>query len=331
MNTWLIKPEVVNGILKDVIPEEKVLQPLYDENSLREEIERQKDENHKLRDRAKECEDQIEMYEGQLKQEKEAFENYKQTTDTTLQKYTEDYVTVEQKLENLEEEAAEYKAVLQARNEDIQRAEKSTQEKDEQIKALEAKVGEEIAAKDDVKQQYESLINGMKDFETTMSELNQENERLSSEYDSMKSELGNEKKKAKDLEHTLSVEAKNDLLEKLIKLNNLGKGLDIGSLIDSKLTIKENRVTSNGLAEALESALNMAIDASNKKLNSQIEEERYNLRFYCSLIAYRTIEKERYNVLAKSLEKVQGELKEAGKREKEANVSFYSGRVFKLT
>ena len=43
---------MVQDILKEVIPEEKIIKPLHDENLLRGEIDRQKDENEKLRLRA---------------------------------------------------------------------------------------------------------------------------------------------------------------------------------------------------------------------------------------------------------------------------------------
>ena len=139
---------------------------------------------------------------------------------------------------------------------------------------LRKKSRQETAAREDLNQQYESLVSGMKDFEKTMAELNQENVKISGEYDALKEQLDKEKKRAKDFEHTLSVKAKNNLLEKLARLNSLGKGLDIASIVDSKLVYKENRVTVSGFADAVEGALSLALEMSNKRFNSQLEEER---------------------------------------------------------
>jgi len=307
MNMWIVKPEIVQTLASDVIPEERIIQPFYDENLLKEEIECQKEENHELRTRAEEYEERIRQLENQLQEQQAASVKYKQDTEQTLKKYTEDFVTFEQKIENLEEEMAEYRAVLNARNEDIKRAEGSAEEKEAQIRTLEEKLRSETAAKEDLNQQYEGLVNGMKEFEKTMMDLNTENERLTNEYEGMKSQLANETKRVKEFESSLSMEVKNNLLEKLSKLNSFYSDYEIEKAVDGKLVYKGGRVSANGFINSLETGLGIAVEKINRKIESQIEEERGK-------------EREKYNVLSKNFDKLQAELKEFGKREKDQQV-----------
>ena len=347
MNLWIAaKPELT----ADIIPTEKIIQPFYDENLLKEEIEFQKQENyelkakaegyeqqiqhlqnqfqatdqtlkkytedsecqkqenHQLRTRAEEYEERIRQLENQLqttdqtlKKYTEDFENQKHqlrtqteeyieqirqlesqlqgqqsTTDETLKKYTEEFIKFEQDIENMREEIAEYKAVLNTRTEDLQKAERLIQGKDARIKELEGRVRSETAAKEDLGQQYEGIVQGMKDFEKTMMDLNTENERLSTEYQTMKDQLDAEIKKAKENQHTLSVEIKNNLLEKLAKLNCFSPGYEIQSAIDSGLKkTKSGRISSEELISLMDSELFIMIEKIYGKFNSELEEERY--------------------------------------------------------
>ena len=275
LESWVIKADVMQKAAEDVIPEEKIIKPFYDENLLREEIECHKDENNKLRTQAEDYEERLRQMEAQLKKEQEAFAKYKDETEQTLKKYTEDFVRVEQNLENLEEEAREYKAVLKTRNEDIARIEKASEDKDGEIRSLEEKLKAEIAAKEDLGQQYEGIVTGMKDFEGTMMELNRENERLSAQHKEMSTQLAEEKKKAEDIEHTLSVEAKNKLLEKLSKLNSISRELEIENVVESKLTVHDGRISAEGFGQALEAGLSLALEMADKKFGSELEGEKY--------------------------------------------------------
>jgi len=304
MNMWIVRPETVQTLASDIIPDEKIIQPFYDENLLKEEIECQKEENHQLRTRAEEYEERIRQLESQLQEQQTGSQKYKQDTEQTLKKYTEDFVTLEQKIENLEEEMAEYKAVLKARNDDIKRIEGLSEEKDSLIRSLEDKIKSETLAKEDLNSQYEGLVQGMKEFEKTMLDLNSENERLTNEYESMKSQLTNETKRVKEFESSLSVEVKNNLLEKLSKLNSFYSDYEIEKAVDGKLVYKGGRVSAGGFANSLETALTLAIEKINRKIESQIEEEREK-------------EREKYNVLSKNFDKLQAELKDFGKREKD--------------
>lgn len=275
MESWVVKGDVLNKAAEGVIPEEKIIKPFYDENLLKEEIECHKDENNKLRVKAEDYEERLRQLEAQLKREQEDFAKYKDETELTLKRYTEDFVRVEQNLENLEEEAKEYKAVLKGRGEDIERLEKASEDKDAEIRNLEAKLKAEIEAKEDMSQQYEGIVTGMKDFEGTMMELNKENERLSAQHKEMSQQLAEEKKRAKDIEHTLSVEAKNKLLEKLSNLNSLNRDLEVEKVVESKLTVHDGRISAEGFGQALEEGLILALEMANKKFGSELDVEKY--------------------------------------------------------
>jgi len=308
LQTWIVKPEMVQQITRDIVPEEKIFKPFYDEAMLREEIAYEKEENRRLRTQGEEYEERIRQLESLLEEEKNSRADYQKETEQTLKRYTEDFVKFEQNIENMEEELKEYKGILKARNDDIRRLEKESEEKNDQISSLEEKLKAEIAAKEDLSQQYDGIVAGMKEFETTMSDLNTDNERLRDQYEKMKAQLNEEKKRAKDAEHTLSIETKNNLLEKLRKLNALNSDLDIEKTIDSKLIYKEGRVSGNGLVASVETAIALTVEMANKKFQSQLQDERDR-------------ERDRYNTLSKNFDKMQDELKEATKREKDIQAS----------
>jgi len=302
MNLWVVKPDLVQ---KDIIPEEKIFKPYYDENQFKEEIESQKQENQQLRTKQEEYEERIRQLEAQLREQDLASNNHKQESEQALKRYTDEFIKFEQDIENMKEEMAEYKAVLSTRTDELQRSEKANEEKDALIKSLEEKVASETAAKEDLGQQYEGIVQGMKDFELTMSDLNTENERLSSEYQTMKGQLEAEIKKSRENEQTLSVEIKNKLLEKLSKLNCFYNDYEINASIDSKLTTKEGRVSSDELFPSLETELAVVIEKIYKKFQTELDDERGK-------------EKEKYNAIVKTLEQVQNDLKESEKREKKS-------------
>lgn len=233
-----------------VIPEEKLVKLLSEDTLLREEVVLYKNQ-------AQENAEIIKQLQSQL-------ENENKSSSAGL----------EQKIKNLEDELSEYKVMLQARYDDIQSLDQSVREKDARLKSVEAQLKAEVLAKEDVRQQYEGLVPGMKEFEEAMSQLNQENERLNSEYESMKAQLAQERKRIKDIDNTISVDTKDKILEKLCKLNVLTNDLEIYEMISSKVIYKEGRVTTGSFVEALEQSLKQILGMVNKKYESHLQEDK---------------------------------------------------------
>lgn len=257
---------------------------LYDESSLKDQVETLRAENEELKRKQDEYQNRITQIEGELTREKEESSKYKNDTDNSYQKYADDIIQYEQDIENLKDEVNKHLQEIKAKTEKLNEVEKNQTDFEEKIRTLEARLSEEIRQKEDIDQKYQVLVDGMKDFESSISEMSQENQVLQSQIEKLKSGINEEKGRVKGLEDSITVSLKDGLIVKLNKLGTLCRGFDFEQLINPRLVQDNERVNIDSFNSALEDCLAMFVEKTNQIFTSEVEEKRYCILFWKTLM-----------------------------------------------
>jgi len=299
LKTWIAQPGD-----EEIIASEKIIKPLYEESSLREQVQTLQNTNEELSNKNNELQNNINELKADFERHQGDHSKYQEDIETSYQKYADDIIKYEQTIQDLKDQVAKFDEEMKAKNERIQTLELSQQENEEKVRNFEKRIAEELQQKDDWYQKHENLNEGMKDFEAAMAELNQENQELHSQIKQLKQGATQEKDKFDKLQESIPVGFKNSLLDKIKKLNTLNKEFDFEGLINPKLIVEDNRVYISSLNMALEDSLNIFLDETTRKMTAESDEKRNK-------------EKEKYDNLSKNAIKVQSDLKETKKRERE--------------
>jgi len=138
VNTFGVKPEMVLRVTENVVPVEQIKKPLYEEELLRTRIE--------------EKEEEIRVLEAKLKE----FESSKEVQDKGIMKA-------------FEQEIEEYKVMIQAKSQDIERIIIDNDTKEAQIRSLEERLEMESTVKSEFEAKYEDMMSENKRLSTEIS------------------------------------------------------------------------------------------------------------------------------------------------------------------
>jgi len=127
MNTFGVKPEIVQKVYENVVPVDKIMKPLHNEELLKAKIE--------------EKEEEIRVLEANLKE----FEASKKVQG---------------------QEIEEYQIMIQAKSQDIERIIIDNDAKEAQIRSLEERLGMESTIKSEFEAKYEDMMNENKRLST---------------------------------------------------------------------------------------------------------------------------------------------------------------------
>jgi len=138
VNTFGVKAEMVLRVTENVVPVEQIKKPLFEEELLRTRIE--------------EKEEEIKFLEAKLKE----FESSKEVQEKEIMKA-------------FEQEIEEYKIMIQAKSQDIERIIIDNDTKEAQIRSLEERLGMESTVKSEFEAKYEDMMSENKRLSTEIS------------------------------------------------------------------------------------------------------------------------------------------------------------------
>jgi len=271
LKSWIVKPEIA---AEEIIVPEKIIQPLFEESSLKEQIQALKNSNEELTNKNNELQNNITELKADFETHKGSHSKHQEEVEASYQKYADDIIKYEQDIQDLKDQVAKFEEEMKAKNERIQVLEQSQAENEEKIKSFEKKIAEEAQQKDDWEQKHQTLNEGMRDFEMAMAELNAENQQLHSQIKHLKQGASQDREKFDKLQESITLNFKNSLLEKIKKLNSLNKEFDFEGYINPKLIHEDNRIVISSLNMALEDSLNIFLDETMKKISTESEEKR---------------------------------------------------------